>query len=178
MSHQMNVTLQELSRVGKAWQWNVSASLLMDVDSGSVDALVGVCCDAPWQGEIQREHDRYVLHGQWSVAILRRCDRCMDEFEWHVSNEVERVYALEEVADMDDEESADIDILQPPGLLNLLDVLREEVWLAWKPCVICKDTCQGLCQGCGVNLSQKKCECEGSHEDHPFAALAKMKFDT
>ena len=178
MLHQMNVTLQELSRTGKAWNWNVPASLLMDEGAGEINAFVGVCRDALWQGEIQREHGIYVLRGVWETSVLRRCDRCMDEFQWHVQGEVKRDYSFEEVLDIDEEESADIEVLLPPGQLNLLDVLREEVWLAWKPCVICRDSCQGLCQNCGVNLNQKQCQCDGNHGDNPFAALAKMKFDT
>jgi len=156
---------------------DVSATALMDADSGNVNALTRVCHDAHWQGVIERSYGVYVLRGEWSVSVLRQCDRCTVEFEWAVEGNAMRSYALEEPLDMDEEDRADVDVLPPPGVLNLVDVLREEVWLAWKPCVICKDSCKGLCQGCGVNLNHDVCQCSNDNSDNPFAALAEMKFD-
>ncbi|MDQ6954863.1 MAG: DUF177 domain-containing protein [Mariprofundaceae bacterium] len=177
MSHKMYVNFQELSAAGKSWEMDVSAAVLMDAEAGCVNALENVCSDAHWKGEIQRQYGIYTLRGEWSLSVLRQCDRCTGEFEWHVKGDCKRLYALEEPVDIDEEERADIEVLSPNVVLNLVDVLREEVWLAWKPCVICKDSCQGLCQGCGVNLNQDICQCKGDQRDHPFAALAKMKFD-
>jgi len=156
---------------------NVSAAALMDTDAGHVNALTSVCHDVHWQGVIERAYGVYTLRGEWSVSILRQCDRCMGEFEWAVNGDAARSYTLKEQLDIDEEERADIEVLSPPGMLNLIDVLREEVWLAWKPCVICKASCKGLCQGCGVNLNHDVCQCKGDNSDNPFATLAKMKFD-
>jgi len=175
--HKIYINFQELSVAGKSWELDVSAAVLMNAEAGSVNALENVRSDAHWKGQIQREYGLYVLRGAWSLSVLRQCDRCMGEFEWSVKGDCERRYALEKPEDMDDEELADIEMIVPPGVLNLVDVLREEVWLAWKPCVICKETCQGLCQGCGVNLNQDICQCTGNQSDNPFAALAKMNFD-
>jgi len=177
VSHKVYINLQDISAAGKSWVMDVSAAELMDVDIGEVNALENVCHDAHWQGMIERAYGIYTLRGQWSVALLRQCDRCMSEFEWVVQGDAIRSYALEKPLDMDEEERADIEMLLPPGSLNLVDVLREEIWLAWKPCVICKDSCKGLCQGCGVNLNHDVCQCKGDRSDNPFAALAKMKFD-
>jgi len=156
---------------------DVSAAVLMDANRGDVNALKHVCHEAHWQGVIERAYGVYALRGEWSISVLRQCDRCMGEFEWAIKGDSTRSYALEEPFDMDEEERADIEVVSPPGALNLVDILREEVWLAWKPCVICKDSCKGLCQGCGVNLNHDVCQCKGGNSDNPFAALAKMKFD-
>jgi len=156
---------------------NISAATLMDADVGCVDALPNVCHDTSWQGVIEPTYGVYTLRGEWSVSVLRECDRCMGKFEWLIKGRAARSYSFEEQLDMDEDDRADIEVISPPGTLNLIDVLREEVWLAWKPCVICKDSCKGLCQGCGVNLNHDGCKCKGDNSDHPFAALAKMKFD-
>ena len=177
MSHKVHINLQDISAAGKSWNMDVSAKVLMNEDTGSVNALTGVCHDAHWQGMIERAYGVYTLRGEWAAFVLRQCDRCMSEFEWAVKGDAIRGYALEEPLDIDEEERADIEVLSPPGALNLVDVLREEIWLAWKPCVICKDSCKGLCQGCGVNLNHDVCQCSGGDSDNPFAALAKMKFD-
>jgi len=177
VSHKVCINLQDISAAGKAWDMKVSAAVLMDAEAGDVNALISVCHDTHWQATIERAYGIYTLRGGWSVSVLRQCDRCMGEFEWVVEGNAARSYTLEEQLDMDEEDRADIEVLAPPGMLNLIDVLREEVWLAWKPCVICKDSCKGLCQGCGVNLNHDACKCEGGSSDNPFAALAKMKFD-
>ncbi len=177
MSDKLCINLQDISAAGKSWDIDVSAAFLMDADAGDVNALMNVCSDAHWQGLVQKAYGIYTLRGKWAVSVMRQCDRCMGEFEWAVTGDVGRSYAFEEQHDMDEEDRADIEVVSPPGTLNLVDVLREEVWLAWKPCVICKDSCKGLCQGCGVNLNHDKCKCGGDKHDNPFAALAKMKFD-
>jgi len=177
VSDKVCINLQDISAAGKSWNMDVSAAVLMDADVGDVNALTNVRDDAHWQGLVQKAYGIYTLRGKWAVSVMRQCDRCMSEFEWAVTGNAARSYAFEEQLDMDDDDRADIEVVSPPGTLNLVDVLREEVWLAWKPCVICKDSCKGLCQGCGVNLNHDKCKCSGDNSDNPFAALAKMKFD-
>ena len=177
MSDKICINLQDISLAGYAWDMQVSPDLLMNVDIGSVNALVDVCHAACWRGSLEKSYGVYTLRGTWSVAILRQCDRCISTFEWAVSGDVLREYALERFGDIGDDAQEDIEILAVPGALNLVDVLREEVWLAWKSCVVCKDSCKGLCQGCGVNLNHDACECSVDGSDNPFAVLGKMKFD-
>ncbi|MDX8397670.1 MAG: DUF177 domain-containing protein [Mariprofundaceae bacterium] len=177
MSHKMYVNLQEVSATGIAWDRKVSKELLADQQAGEVDALEGVCSDAHWQGSIVREYGVYKMSGLWSLSLLRKCDRCMVEFEWLNNGKSARSYVLDKAIDMDEDEAADVEVVDLPGHLSLLDMLREEVWLAWKPSVICKPACKGLCQGCGVNLNLEACQCKGDDSDHPFAALTKIKFN-
>jgi len=177
MPQKMCINLQDLSKTGKTWQWVIPASRMMR-EEGNVNALVGVCQDVHWQGSIHYSEGLYHLDGSWKTAIERQCVRCLCEFEWLTHGECQRDYSLQPLVDMDEEAQLDIEMLPSPGFLNLMDVLREDIWLAWESCVICKDSCKGLCQSCGVNLNAESCECGDDHVDHPFAALAKIKFDT
>ena len=68
-------------------------------------------------------------------------------------------------------------LLAPPGRLNLVDVLREDIWLAWPRDAVCRPDCKGLCPICGANRNQGECRCERGDADHPFAALGRIKFD-
>ena len=176
MSQQMCVHLQDLSKSGKTWQWDIPAERLMS-DEGSVNPLEGVCHTALWQGSIEYAHGIYTLSGMWRVTMVRRCVRCLCKFEWLAEQECQRKYSLTEPQDMDDEEKLDIEVIPLSDSLNLMDVLREDIWLAWEACVVCKETCKGLCQGCGMDLNQGDCQCHSLAPDHPFAALAAMKFD-
>jgi len=174
----MVMNLQDLPAAGRTWLYHVTSDVLEDTSSGDVDALVGVCGDTFWQGSLAKEYGVYTLRGEWKTRLKRQCDRCMCEFEWDVQSECSRQYVIDTLPDMDEEDVADVDVVPSPGVMNLVDILREEIWLAWKPSVNCRASCKGLCQGCGVNLNHDECQCTSGGEDNPFAALAKMKFDT
>ncbi|MDQ6973550.1 MAG: DUF177 domain-containing protein [Mariprofundaceae bacterium] len=176
MSQHMCVHLSDFRKTGKTWQWEISPERLMS-DEGSVNPLVGVCAIATWQGSIEYAHGIYSLNGSWQVPILRQCVRCLCDFEWLAKHECQRKYSLTEPQDLDDEEKLDIEVIPLSDTLNLMDVLREDIWLAWEACVVCSNTCKGLCQSCGMNLNQGHCECNALASNHPFAALAAMKFD-
>jgi len=61
--------------------------------------------------------------------------------------------------------------------LNMLDVLREQFWLAWTPMAVCSEDCKGLCLQCGTDLNHGECNCHEKVKDNPFAALKDLKFD-
>ncbi|MDQ6991461.1 MAG: DUF177 domain-containing protein [Mariprofundaceae bacterium] len=176
MSQQMYVHLPDIRKTGKTWQWEISPERLMS-NEGSVDPLVGICATATWQGSIEYAHDIYTLNGSWKVPMLRQCVRCLSDFEWQSEHECQRKYSLVAPQDVDDEEKLDVEVIPISDRLNLMDVLREDIWLTWEACVICSSTCKGLCQTCGMDLNQGDCGCNALASSHPFAGLAAMKFD-
>lgn len=168
------VTLQGLPDSGRAWDENVTRRLLEDPEHGTVDALSGLCGDMHWNLSLEHQNDLFHLHGQWQGAMKRACSRCNAEFDWQMSGRTERNFQMGSPPDEDENEC---EYLAAPGKIDLLDVLREDVWLAWKADVICSDACRGLCPECGCNLNTEACRCEKDDSDHPFAALRKFKLD-
>jgi len=176
MPQHTSVHLQDLTKSGKTWEWEIPAERLMS-DEGSIKPLEGVCSSATWIGSIEYAEGIYTLNGRWKVSLVRQCVRCLSDFEWLAKHECQLKYSLTELQNMDEEDKSDIEVISPSESLNLMDVMREDVWLAWEACVICKPTCKGLCQGCGMDLNQGNCECNPLASNHPFAALAAMKFE-
>lgn len=168
------VTLQGLPDAGRMWDADISRKLLEDVDQGKVDALSDLCGDMHWQVSLTHQGQLFHLQGRWSGAIRRRCSRCNAEFDWPVSGQTERDFQMGTARPEEGDES-ECEFLSPPGLIDLLDVLREDVWLAWKADVICRDSCRGLCPHCGADLNRESCQCGKGGEDHPFAALRRLK---
>jgi uncharacterized protein len=168
------VTLQGLPDSGRTWDENVSRCLLEDTEHGTVDALSGLCSDMHWNLSLEHRDDLFHLHGQWHGAMKRACSRCNAEFDCQIDGRTERVFQM---GPPPDENESECECLAAPGKIDLLDVLREDVWLAWKADVICSDACKGLCPGCGCNLNTEACQCENEDSDHPFAALRKLKLD-
>ncbi len=176
MQRQWLVTLQKLPATGRQWDKDIPKTLLEDQACGTVDVLPGLCGDLHWQLTLERNGGVFSLRGQWSGAMKRSCGRCNAQFDWQMSGETDRVYQFG-IEPSDEESGSTCEYIMPPGEINLVDVLREDVWLAWKAGVICSETCKGLCQGCGANLNKVACQCKQEESDHPFAALRGLKLD-
>jgi len=170
------VTLQHLSATGRQWDTDVPKGLLQDQTSGSVQALSDLVSDVHWQVELERTGNVFRLRGLWHGQIKRQCSRCNALFDWQAKGDTEWAFQLG-----DEPRRAESDTncvyLAAPGEINLVDILREDIWLAWKSDVICSDSCQGLCQGCGVDLNRQPCQCKQDKSDHPFAALRGLNLD-
>jgi len=179
MHQQMSIKLLELPGHGRQWTWDVPPAVIEDADIGSVDPVKGLQSDVHWQAEIVRNGDVYTLSGKWSLSQLRHCARCTAEFVLPVEGESRRDFRIGAPAHPEDEEESDndIEILDPPGLINLVDVLREDIWLSWQQVVLCSENCKGLCSRCGANLNEGECRCSNVDENHPFAALKQLKLD-
>ena len=178
------VTLQNISSSGRSWEADVPKALLQDEACGSVNVLPSLTGDVHWRLELTRAGKLFHLNGDWKAGLMRDCSRCNAAFAWPTAGKTERFFQfgspLKEKGDEQDGDEKDVqsyDFIAKPGEINLLDVLREDIWLAWKADVICSDSCKGLCQGCGVNLNAESCQCEQDDSNNPFAALRGLKLD-
>ena len=176
MQRQWFVTLQNLPAAGRAWDVDVPKKLLQDSDFGVIDVVTGLCGDVHWSLLLERQGDLFHLTGQWRAEMPRQCSRCNATFNWQVVGQTERQFQLG-LDPVNEEGDSGCEYIAAPGEVNLVDVLREDIWLAWKADVICSETCKGLCQGCGNNLNTGVCKCEQDDSDHPFAALRNLKLD-
>lgn len=169
----MILQLQDLPKSGWQWSGDVPRSLLEDATLGTVDALSGLCSDAHWNVELHREGGCYRLSGEWHLCMWRHCRRCNADFEHKLSGQSQRDYSIGDDASVQDEQ----EVLPPPGRLDLLDVLREDIWLARPGTVVCSAECKGLCPKCGQDLNAGGCGCTTDDSDHPFAKLKQLKLN-
>ncbi|MCF7821901.1 MAG: DUF177 domain-containing protein [Mariprofundaceae bacterium] len=177
MYQQLSFRLQELSPQGRQWDMVIPESLFCDTGFGEVDAPASLCESVRWKGSVVARESLFRLQGLWSTALLRYCVRCNSEFPLHMEGDFSRWFQLGIEPDSDDD-CVECDYIAPPGSVNLLDILREELWLAWKPVVVCSEACRGLCQQCGENLNRHECKCVQHDDDHPFAALRNIRFNS
>lgn len=177
MYQQLSFRLQELSPQGRAWDLEIPESLFGDSGFGEVDAPASLCKGVQWKGSVVPQDGLFRLQGEWNTELMRHCVRCNAEFPLHMEGNCSRYFKLGIEPDLDDD-SVECDSIAPPGSVNLLDLLREEFWLAWKPMVVCSEACKGLCQQCGENLNMHECKCSQHDDDHPFAALGNIRFNS
>jgi len=172
--HSFDFDLAALSSAGKHWTETIPSALLRDATVGVLDAVDVACSDAHWSGSLLRTADGFHMQASFSLHIERRCDRCLSMFDWLLKEENKREFVLGTAVENHDEENIQIiDFLPHPGRLNLVDLLREEIWLAWRAVLVCDKACQGLAAASSLNKST--CTPFSQDEDHPFAALQKLK---
>jgi len=155
------------------WQWHgdVSRLLMEDGTQGRIEPLHGLCRDVHWDVDLQCRGACYYLEGCWQVRVVRHCSRCNAAFESDMHGITRRAFRV--ATDGGGVESGEV--LAPPGELDMLDVLREDIWLDWPTVVQCSADCKGLCQHCGKDWNQGPCECPVDEGDHPFAVLRTLK---
>jgi DUF177 domain-containing protein len=173
LRRQWVIVLQDVPAAGLHWDGVVPAGVMQESSAGQVAPLSSMRSDLHWKGDLARKGDVFRLHGHWHFRAARQCSRCNDPFEMDMAGETDCDFRLGTGAPDEDASS----LLPPPGEMNLVDVLREDIWLAWPQDVLCRQDCQGLCPVCGCNRNQVKCRCHEAEQDHPFAALGKLKFD-
>jgi len=178
-----SLTLQGLAKSGRQWDVVIPLALLADVSFGDLDVKSPLFSDMQWKGSLEPVAGQFVLAGAWQMSVPRRCGRCNVEFASNMKADVHMVYELgQQRGDFAAEEELNAEdceqeLLPAPGELNMVDVLREQFWLAWQPMVVCSKDCKGLCLQCGVDLNRDTCDCHGQVKENPFAALKDFKFD-
>jgi len=163
------IELRNLPASGWHFEAAVPKEALADSGTGQVEPLSALSSDMFWKADLNRAGDCYHLSGVWEVELRRNCSRCNCLFTQKMRGETLRDYRLaNERGEYDD------DSLPEPGRVNLLDVLREDVWLASAPFPLCRPDCRGLCPRCGSSLNDGDCSCRPDESSHPFAALRKV----
>ena len=173
MARRWVIVLQDVPDSGIRWDGVIPAAAMQDSSLGEVAPLEAMRSDLQWKGELARKGDVYRLRGHWHFRVTRQCSRCNEPFETDMDGDTDGDLRLGTGARDEDASS----LLPPPGELNLVDVLREDIWLAWPQDAVCREDCRGLCPVCGCNRNKDRCRCHETDQDHPFAALGKIRFD-
>lgn len=94
--------------------------------------------------KIERVDNQIIAHTRVSADYGYMCSRCLEDFhEMHES----KFYF-------------DFEVVPGEEYIDLGEEIRQEMILANPAKILCKDDCQGICPGCGVNLNIEKCKCK------------------
>lgn len=104
-----------------------------------------------------------LVSGDVAFTSRHACHRCLREWEEAGSVPVLQLYSHEP-----DEDGYRI------GAGEVVDVeqlLRDEVTLAFPLAPLCREDCAGLCPTCGADLNESPCPGHGEETASPFAVL-------
>ncbi|OGO30582.1 MAG: hypothetical protein A2Z29_11445 [Chloroflexi bacterium RBG_16_56_11] len=59
--------------------------------------------------------------------------------------------------------------------LDLSEAVRQYALMSVPMKELCDEDCAGICQSCGKNLNQGKCDCPAPEIDHRWSALTKLQ---
>ncbi len=118
---------------------------------------------APLIGKVKivRLEDGLLANFSIDATLKLLCFRCTSDFIKKVRLDFNQKYIF-----TDAKEKAIIDKVSeevPIGFAEKLDpwsVIRQEILLFLPMKILCKKSCEGICQNCGQNLNQKKCKCK------------------
>jgi len=96
------------------------------------------------------------VNGSVSGGRELQCGRCLDFFKDEFKENFNEILSTKE------------------EIIDIMNIVRETLALTDGIRFLCKETCKGLCDVCGVNKNKEKCDCVKENFS-PFAALKKDK---
>jgi uncharacterized protein len=122
--------------------------------------------------------DVFRVTGRAVTRLEFECGRCLDAFELPVDARFELRYVPQVENTGDAEREIDEDDLTTAfyreGLLDVIEMLREQFQLALPMKPLCAESCRGLCPECGANLNRAECGCRPTWVDPRLAPLKEL----
>lgn len=106
------------------------------------------------------------------VEFSAPCDRCGKQVTKKHAVKIERVL-VSELADRTDDEIIEVPDLQ----LDIEELCIAEIVLSLPMKHLCKADCKGICQRCGKDLNEGKCDCKNDDIDPRLEVLAQLLKD-
>jgi uncharacterized protein len=122
--------------------------------------------------------DAFSVAGRVRARLGVVCSRCVEPFEVPVDAAFDLRYVPQaENAGEPEQEIGEDDLATAfyrDGMLDLIDLMREQFVLALPMKPLCREDCRGLCPECGTNLNKGQCDCAPRWEDPRLAALKSL----
>jgi uncharacterized protein len=120
----------------------------------------------------------YGVTGRVTTRLQVECSRCLEPFEVPVDASFDLRYVpFQQNAGEGEREVGEDDLATAyhrGGMLDVIELLREQFVLALPMKPLCRDQCRGLCPQCGTNLNKMQCDCAPAWEDPRLAPLKSL----
>lgn len=119
-------------------------------------------------GTVRNMAGALLLQADLTACLFLTCDRCAKPYSREKKVHYETLLASE----LENGENDEIVLLQDDQL-DLDELMTDVFILDLDTKNLCKEDCQGLCPGCGVDLNLEPCRCK-KEVDPRLAGLAKF----
>ena len=108
------------------------------------------------------------------VDYETECARCLSAINGKFSLDLEKTVAPRNILEGLDEDKTDDYAIIENGFLDMDELIYEQLELEFPSRFLCREDCLGLCQRCGKNLNEGKCNCPEKEIDPRLAPLQKL----
>lgn len=125
-----------------------------------------------------------LIEGTTGSTVRIPCSRCLEPFDLIIETVFSATAAPERPCVIDSDAADDMelvaddmDVIAYSGdSIDLRDEIAQQIIMAlpFKP--LCRDTCKGLCNRCGIDLNKTACQCQSQDESNPFSVLKNLSF--
>lgn len=151
--------------------------LSLDIDSEDTSSfLYGVSFPSPMKvkGEITNTAGYMRITLSASVDYSSSCARCLAPVSGDFSLSLEKTVAPRSLLVGLDEDKLDDYAIIEDGFLDIDEQLLAQLEMEFPIRFLCREDCRGLCQRCGKNLNEGKCDCPEKEIDPRMAPLQKL----
>jgi uncharacterized protein len=147
-----------------------------EIDLGSEDVILKN--DVELKGAIEKHIYEIDIAGNIKAAAEINCDRCLSPIQTTLEIPFKISYISSEYESSEKEmqiggDDLDVDFYEDEKL-DLAKLVREQIILNSSKTALCKPDCLGLCQKCGANKNEKKCDCSEREIDPRFKVLENL----
>jgi uncharacterized protein len=122
--------------------------------------------------------DAFGLSGRARTKLQVECSRCVEPFDVPV----DAVFDLRYVPQSENAGAGEIEVgegdlvtaFYREGMVDLIELMREQFVLTLPMKPLCEEACNGLCPECGTNLNKTQCDCAPKWEDPRLAPLKSL----
>jgi len=160
----MKVDVSSVSRDGTPLEVTLGGECI-----GKLRPDICVADDVHFTGRLTKRDDDLIVRGSVHGAFQATCSRCLAEFgqEFAVSVSARYVLETENATERADREEIGYDGVH----IDLVPVVRDELFLEAPVKPLCSPECRGLCPSCGTDLNKGSCNCGSQSVDPRLAAL-------
>jgi uncharacterized protein len=174
-STQINVAQLLKEPIGATRDYTVEAEI------PSLDGEIRLTKPVIGHVRLTRVNDGILVQGSFRSDVELTCDRCLGRFPRAVEVDVEEQYVP--TVDVKTGKwllTGEVDpalLIDDHHILDLEEVLRQAIYLELPLHGICRETCKGLCPGCGQDLNEGSCDCTDDEIDPRWEALKHLVED-
>jgi uncharacterized protein len=129
--------------------------------------------------DVYKDKDQFRLDGRVETMLELPCGRCLELFRWPVEAIFDLRYQPRTPQSAKPEREIEEDDFSTAFYENdeidLVQMMREQFFLALPMKPLCRPDCKGLCPECGTNLNRNTCRCKREWEDPRLAPLKSLK---
>ena len=123
----------------------------------------------------------FYIHGEVSFKVAGECRRCLEKVVDGKKIELRAIYAYPdalaklEIDEEKQEEEGVFALDYSEKEIDLSKLVRETIILEYPRFLECPGECVGLCDACGQNIGEVKCDCGGNTIDPRWAKLKELE---